>query len=100
MGDKPTPPSRLKTDAPANGFDHGSRQGAKKMAARIIEYWQSRGCHGIEAWAEPVVKTRRGMVWGVRSNIGPDGFPPKDRLPGPKPALAQMPPGQVEYVHI
>ena len=59
-----------------------NERGAERIASRIREYWIGRGYLGIVA--EPVVLVdrlgrNRRLIWGVRTNIGPDGFPP--RLP-------------------
>jgi hypothetical protein len=60
-----------------------NERGAELLASRIREYWISSGYLGIVA--EPVVlvdrfrSRNRHWIWGVRTNIGPDGFPP--RLP-------------------
>ena len=60
-----------------------SERGAEQLASRIREYWIGRGYLGIVA--EPVVvvdrfhSRNRHWIWSVRTNIGPDGFPP--RLP-------------------
>jgi hypothetical protein len=60
-----------------------NERGAERLASRIREHWIGRGYLGIVA--EPVVlvdrfgtRSRR-LIWSVRTNIGPDGFPP--RLP-------------------
>jgi hypothetical protein len=58
-----------------------SERGAELLASRIREYWIGRGYLGIVA--EPVVlvdrfgSRNRHWIWGVRTNIGPDGFPPR-----------------------
>jgi hypothetical protein len=58
-----------------------SERGAAELASRIRDYWISRGYLGIIA--EPVVvvdrfsSRNRHWIWGVRTNIGPDGFPPR-----------------------
>jgi hypothetical protein len=60
-----------------------NERGAEQLAFRIREYWIGRGYLGIVA--EPVVlvdrfgSRNRHWIWGVRTNIGPDGYPP--RLP-------------------
>jgi hypothetical protein len=75
-------------EASNNGHDGESscminERGAEQLASRIREYWIGRGYLGIVA--EPVVlvdrfgSRNRHWIWGVRTNIGPDGFPP--RLP-------------------
>jgi hypothetical protein len=74
---------------PANAQHDGesccmvNERGAEQLASRIREYWLGRGYLGIVA--EPVVvvdrfrSRNRHWIWGVRTNIGPEGFPP--RLP-------------------
>jgi hypothetical protein len=58
-----------------------SERGAELLASRIRQYWIGRGYLGIVA--EPVVlvdrfgSRNRHWIWGVRTNIGPDGFPPR-----------------------
>jgi hypothetical protein len=58
-----------------------NERGAERLAIRIREYWIGRGYLGIVA--EPVVlvdrfgSRNRHWIWGVRTNIGPDGFPPR-----------------------
>jgi hypothetical protein len=60
-----------------------SEHGAQRLASRIRDYWVGCGYLGIVA--EPVVlvhavgSRNRRLIWSVRTNIGPDGFPP--RLP-------------------
>jgi hypothetical protein len=57
-----------------------NERGAEQLASRIREYWIGRGYFGIVA--EPVIlvdrfdSRNRHRIWGVRTNIGPDGFPP------------------------
>jgi hypothetical protein len=58
-----------------------NERGAEVLASRIRQYWIGRGYLGIVA--EPVVlvdrfgSRNRHWIWGVRTNIGPDGFPPR-----------------------
>jgi hypothetical protein len=64
------------------GSDSLSRVGATYLAAKIEEYWKGRGFNGIRAAAYEirdrlVTGTGSSIVFGVRSNIGPNGFPPK-----------------------
>lgn len=71
------------TNGDREGRSAINERGAEQLAVRIREYWISRGYFGIVA--EPVVlvdrfgSRNRHWIWGVRTNIGPDGFPP--RLP-------------------
>ncbi len=69
--------------------DSLSLDGAIKLAARIRDYWKSRGYEGI--CAEPVeimmideyrsdwgrASDQPKSIFGIRSNIGANGFPPK-----------------------
>ena len=65
---------------------HGmiNERGAELPASRIRDYWIGRGYLGIVA--EPIVlvdrfsSRNRHWIWGVRTNIGPDGFPPRAPL--------------------
>jgi len=58
-----------------------NERGAEVLASRIRQYWIGRGYPGIVA--EPVVlvdrfgSRNRHWMWVVRTNIGPDGFPPR-----------------------
>lgn len=63
--------------------DASTRIGAQHLAACIVEYWCDRGYRGIVAdvieLRAPRGKPRFGRgatVFGIVSNIGPDGFPP------------------------
>lgn len=58
---------------------------AEQLARRIREYWYEQGYYGIQTtvfYSEGTWKKGRYHVasWGVRSNIGPNGFPPKQNL--------------------
>ena len=77
---------RCEPTIPARDGEGGAminERGAEQLASRIREYWIGRGYLGI--LAEPVVvvdrfrSRNRHWIWSVRTNIGPDGFPP--RLP-------------------
>ena len=58
-----------------------SERGAEQLASRIRAYWIGRGYLGIVAEPVAVVdrfgSRNRHWIWGVRTNIGPDGFPPR-----------------------
>lgn len=60
-----------------------SEAGAKRLAARIKDYWIARGFRGITtstvAMKVSPQKLRDGgnVVYGVVSNIGPNGYPPR-----------------------
>jgi hypothetical protein len=61
-----------------------SEAGAKRLARKIEDYWQTRGYTGIktnivdhavnDALLEP---GERRTIYFVHSNIGPLGFPPR-----------------------
>lgn len=55
--------------------------GAQKIAEQIIAYWSARGYHGIKA--EPYRLNDSGD-FGVRSNVGAQGFPPMTRAGRPR----------------
>lgn len=55
-------------------MDYFSKHGAAVLASRIESYWRARGFAGIVA--ERYRLDFPGF-WGVRSNIGHDGFPPR-----------------------
>jgi hypothetical protein len=67
----------------ATPADAMTAQGANALAARIREFWQARGYHGIETRVVSVDRCRSQsrpeveIIYCVRSNIGPNGFPPK-----------------------
>ena len=80
------PDDRQTGEAGHEKYDVKSRRminerGAEQLASRIQQYWIGRGYLGIVA--EPVVlvdrfgSRNRHRIWGVRTNIGPDGFPPR-----------------------
>ncbi len=54
-------------------FDYLTRPGAQLLVDRIIAHWRERGHHGIAAEAYPINAVGD---FGVRSNIGVNGFPP------------------------
>lgn len=61
-----------------------SEQGAMRLAARIASYWKAKGYPrvtvGIKQMAVPKEKRRSdevNVVWGVVSNIGGNGYPPR-----------------------
>ena len=63
--------------------DLSSQHGAEQIAARIKEYWRARGYAGIAA---SISRRNTGSrtadqryVWEVRSNIGPNGYPPQEK---------------------
>ena len=67
-----------KTDFPPK-TDFLSKFGAGLLVDHIVQFWQRRGFHGIKA--ERYLLNGTTDTYGVRSNIGLDGFPP-DRSPG------------------
>lgn len=52
-----------------------SKTGAFQVARYLERYWKGRGYHGMRAEAFLIEGTR--SAWGIRSNIGPLGYPPK-----------------------
>lgn len=62
--------------------DFLSHDGARLLAQRIRQYWLEQGYPGIQTKLDAVdiqnVKLGgEAILYCVRSNIGPDGFPPK-----------------------
>ncbi len=53
---------------------------ALPVAEAIVRYWQDLGYHGIRAWLERRKHADVMDGWEVRTNIGPDGYPPKERV--------------------
>lgn len=53
---------------------------AAPVAEAIVSYWQRQGYFGIHAWLER--RKDAGVMdgWEVRTNIGPDGYPPKEQV--------------------
>jgi hypothetical protein len=57
----------------------GSAGESYGLAQRIIVYWRARGYAGCK----PKVLNLGSPefpIWSVRSNIGPDGYPPKEKV--------------------
>lgn len=54
--------------------DFYSKAGAALIVEHIIAYWMKRGYHGITATR---YKLADFDLYGVRSNIGPYGYPPR-----------------------
>jgi hypothetical protein len=54
-------------------MDYFTKYGAGLLAARIREYWRARGFYGILCERYEIMPG----TWGVHSNIGPKGFPPR-----------------------
>lgn len=67
-------------------YDYSTFIGARMLAHQIEDYWRCRGFVGIKTQvidegARQNTHTCGGhIVWGVRSNIGPDGYPPREWL--------------------
>jgi Transcription termination factor nusG len=62
--------------------DSTTEAGARVLAWRIESYWRGRGYAGIATRVEEVLgvsTTYRARAFCVRSNLGPDGFPPGGR---------------------
>lgn len=66
----------LDTSIRCESKDLLTEDGAKELVACIIKYWCARGFSGIHAWAFHTATETFG-VWSVRSNIKPNGFPPR-----------------------
>jgi len=60
--------------------DYYSQYGAGVLAATIERYWQRRGFHGIRVERFEVFPGSG--VFGIRSNIGPAGYPPRSLRKG------------------
>ena len=61
--------------------DYFTRNGAERLSERIVDYWKLRGYFGIETKVIEHKITLPGgeepeVLFFVRSNIGPKGFPP------------------------
>lgn len=61
--------------------EHMNFPGATALAQRIEQFWRDRGYHGIKTFIEAneCVERKAGgghMLYSVRSNIGPLGYPP------------------------
>lgn len=59
--------------------DYMTNEGAAHLARTIRRHWRMRGYRGIEVRLEPI---RDGDIehYQVRTNIGPDGFPPREAV--------------------
>lgn len=63
--------------------DPCSEQGARRLAARLRDYWLGRGYRGVSTGIvrmEIPKQKRRGddiAIFGIVSNIGPNGYPPR-----------------------
>jgi len=59
-------------------------QHAQNCAKTIKEYWLSRGFAGIKTWvyATPCGNETndREPRYNIRSNLGPNGYPPRDEV--------------------
>lgn len=54
---------------------------AEEQAQMIREYWIERGFLGIEVRLEfHPCRADRGPSYNVKTNIGPNGYPPKERV--------------------
>jgi hypothetical protein len=60
------------------------RAGAEQLAGMIRTYWLASGYAGIETWVVPIFGKETDKPapreWMPRSNIGPNGFPPREVL--------------------
>lgn len=54
---------------------------ARALQSRIERYWRARGYLGIKTWLEAgpglTDNNTEKLMYFVRSNIGPNGFPPR-----------------------
>jgi hypothetical protein len=60
--------------------DYMTNEGAAHLARTIRRHWRLRGYHGIEVWLEPIRgegEQADDYLYQVRTNIGPDGYPPR-----------------------
>lgn len=64
----------LSPDLP-RGTDYFTKYGAGVLAEAIERYWRDRGYFGIVAKRHLI--DGMAATYGVRSNIGPSGFPPR-----------------------
>ena len=51
---------------------------ALALAERIREYWIRQGYYGIKTWVVAETMRMGAAVYGVWSNVGRGGYPPKD----------------------
>lgn len=75
---------RSSSDTSSPDFiDSCSEFGARRLAARIKDYWLARGYRGITTGIRQleIPKQKRhfdeSLIFGIISNIGPNGYPPK-----------------------
>lgn len=59
----------------SNGIDYFTSYGAGVLASQIEAYWRGLGFAGIHV--ERYVLPGTEDTYGLRSNIGPDGYPPR-----------------------
>lgn len=57
--------------------DRCTPAGAAELAEKIVDYWRARGFPLIKAWVDDVARFSNASIYGVRSNILPNGFPPR-----------------------
>lgn len=58
-------------------IDYMTNDGAAHLARTIRRHWKLRGYRGIDVRIEPVLDGVAEYRYQVRTNIGPDGYPPK-----------------------
>lgn len=63
-------------------IDYNTQEGALKAASEIEKHWKKRGYNGILARVicfphKPHPQHAHAIYYAVRSNIGRDGFPPR-----------------------
>jgi hypothetical protein len=60
-----------------------TKYGAEILVEQIVSYWRSRGYHGIDVRAYKFIdrndKGQESLCYGIRSNIRPNGYPPRHR---------------------
>lgn len=55
-----------------------SQKTVVEQAQRLVAYWKGRGYHGIRVTVIRELHAKdNSPIYCIRSNIGPDGFPPK-----------------------
>lgn len=74
--------SKFKDTFPPKKTDFLTKYGAGLLVDHIVQFWQLRGFHGIKA--ERYLIGGTADTYGVRSNIGADGFPPHTKRGRPQ----------------
>jgi len=63
---------------PVKQNDYMTSRGARVLAAQIADYWRGRGYMGIKVETFSIERVE--AAFGVKSNIGPLGWPPKVKV--------------------